>query len=270
MPVTVSSLTSQYIANTVSKWEVTEITTEMRNGRRMRPLLKKESNSTAVDGKLLLIHGYCSGTNPWSPYASDFSNAAFFLEPNANMNNQAFAAKVYNWAEANGYGSYGLAGHSQGGMIGLHLLNYYDTGLDDAQGTRVLQSLGTPYQGCSAAGSAANLGKLFGAGCGSNTDLATDGARLWLAGITATAQSSVHYYTTTYEQGKFFGDWCNLAMNALLEWPNDGTTEIQFAGLTHGKYLGNTEKQCHTTGMGYMAQYSDRSRNVQINQHAAR
>jgi len=157
-------------------------------------------------------------------------------------------------------------------MVALHLLNYFETGLDDASGgqDKIIQSLGTPYQGCSAAGSAANLGKLFGAGCGSNTDLATDGARLWLAGIASHAKSEVHYYTTTYELGKFFGDWCNLAMNAVLEWPNDGTTEIDNAPCPGGLNMGNTEKQCHTTDMGYMAQYKDSNRNRVMNTAAAR
>jgi hypothetical protein len=155
-------------------------------------------------------------------------------------------------------------------MVGLHLLNYFETGLDDATGTRLLQSVGTPYRGCSAAGSAANLGKLFGVGCGSNTDLSTDGAKLWLAGISSAAKQEVHYYTTTYEQGKFFGDWCNIAMNAVLEWPNDGTTELENAQLDGATYMGNTEKQCHTDDMAYPAQYHDATRNAKMNADAAR
>jgi len=268
IPVTTSLYMDKYIANTVSQWVVPEITKEMLQGDRIRPVLKRENNTAAAGGKLVLLHGYCAGSNPWTP--ADFTNAAFYLDANANVNNQQFATKVYNWAEANGFPSYGIAGHSQGGMVGLHLLNYFETGLDDAAGSKLLQSLGTPYQGCSAAGTAANLGKLFGAGCGSNTDLTTDGAKLWLAGVTQQAQRSVHYYTTTYEQGKMFGDWCSLPMNALLEWPNDGTCEIEHASLPYGNYMGNTQKQCHTNQMGYMAQYLDRSRNVQISNNAAR
>jgi len=269
IPITTSVYMDKYIANTVSKWIVPEITKEMREGVRTRPVIKSE-NGTLAGGKLLLLHGYCAGSNPWSTYASDFTDAAFFLDANANVNNQQFSTKVYNWAEGNGFPSYGIAGHSQGGMVGLHLLNYFETGLDDAAGSKLLQSLGTPYRGCSAAGTAANLGKLFGAGCGSNTDLTTDGAKLWLTGVTQQSQRQVSYYTTTYEQGKMFGDWCNLAMNALLEWPNDGACEIEYSGLTYGTYMGNTQKQCHTNGMGYMAQYLDRSRNGLINKNAAR
>jgi hypothetical protein len=267
IPVHTPSYVSKHVKSALAL-KVDTITKEMRQGRRTRPLLS-ERNATAADGRLILIHGYCAGSNPWP--ANQFTQAAFFLNANANLNNQAFATKVFDWAEKqNGFPSYGVIGHSQGGMVGVHLLNYFETGLDDATGQRLIQSVGTPFQGCSAAGSAANLGKLFGAGCGSNTDLATDGAKLWLAGISPAARAEVNYYTTTYEQGKFFGDWCNLAMNAVLEWPNDGTTELDNAPIPGGKNMGNTEKWCHTTGMGYPPQYTDASRNSQMNAAAAR
>jgi len=265
---TIPVQTSKFATKLISKIQsVSEITKEMRQGRRTRPLLS-ERNATAADGKLLVVHGYCSATNPFP--TKDFTQAAFFLNPSANENNQQFATKVYNWAESSGFPSYGLLVHSQGGMVGLHLYSYFETGLDDASGGKVIQSIGAPYQGCSAAGTAADFGKLFGAGCGANTDLTTDGARLWMAGISAEARKGVSYYTTTYEQGKFFGDWCNLIMNAVLEWPNDGTTEIENAHVTGGTYMGNTQKQCHTNGMGYVAQFLDSNRNRIMNAAAAR
>lgn len=77
-------------------------------------------------------------------------------------------------------------------------------------GGRKIQSIGTPYQGsyrrkfteisgCTAAGSAANLGSAFGVGCGDNFDLSLDGAVLWLSGISSDAKANVYYYTTTYK-----------------------------------------------------------------------
>jgi hypothetical protein len=111
---------------------------------------------------------------------------------------------------------------------------------------------------------------LFGVGCGTVSDLTTDGARLWLAGIAAETQKEIYSYTTTYEQGNFFGDWCNMAMNAVLEWPNDGVTELDHAILPNGVYMGNTQKQCHTTGMAYVSQYDDEKRNAILNANAAR
>ena len=155
-------------------------------------------------------------------------------------------------------------------MVSAHLLNYFETGLDYASGTRRIQTLGTPWKGSSAAGTAASLGSIFGIGCGSVSDLTTDGARLWLTGITAETQKEIYFYTTTYEQGNFFGDYCSMPMNAVLEWPNDGVTELDHAILPSGNYMGNTQKQCHTTDMKYMSQYDDAARNAVMSAAAAR
>jgi hypothetical protein len=77
----------------------------------------------------------------------------------------------------------------------------------------------------------------------------------------------VNYYSTTYVQGKLFGDYCNLATNLVLSWPNDGVskigrgegrekdmrekrvddltaekvTELEYAQLPGGQNQGNTE-----------------------------
>jgi len=59
-------------------------------------------------------------------------------------------------------------------------------------------------------------------------------------------------------------------MNMILQWPNDGVTEVEFAVLPGGNYLGNTEKWCHTTEMGYPPQYDDKTRNVILEEKASR
>jgi len=148
--------------------------------------------------------------------------------------------------------------------------NYYFTGLDKVTGGRIVQTLGTPFQGCSAAGNAANLGSLFGVSCGANDNLTPAGAGTWLQGITTTTRNAVSYFTTTYAQGQLFGDYCNLAMNLLLEFPNDGTTEFNRGQLPSGNNLGNTQKWCHTGTMKYPAQYTDDTRNKDMNSKAAR
>jgi len=141
----------------------------------------------------------------------------------------------------------------------------------DLVGTgRAIQSIGSPYEGCTAAGSAANLGDIFGVGCGTNFDLSVDGARLWEPSITTDTRSDIFYYTTTYELGTWFGDSCSMAMNMILQWPNDGTAELEYTDIRGGKNMGNTEKQCHTTDMNYPAQYYDNKRNKQMNSNAAR
>jgi len=167
--------------------------------------------------------------------------------------------------------SFGVIGHSQGGMVALHLQNYYWSGMDRAsQSGRLIQSIGTPYQGSTAAGSAANLGSVFGVGCGSNVDLSLDGAKNWLAGISSSARSHVHFYTSTYQQGNFFGDWCSLPMNLILQWPNDGVTELQYAPLPGGKNEGNTQKYCHSVDMTYPPLTQNPSVNKDLNRLAAR
>jgi len=247
--------------------QVTEITKQMREGVPPAHLF----NQTGVTGGIILIHGYCSGTNPWSPYPGDWTNPYFFLNSDASITNDAFSQLVLAYADSNSLTSFALVGHSQGGMVAAHIKNYYFSGLDANKGAgRKIQALGTPFQGCSAAGSAANLGKAFGVGCGENFDLSTDGAVLWLSGISADSRDEVHFYTTTYKQGNFFGDYCNMAVNMVLEWPNDGTSEYVYTDLVGGHDEGNTQQQCHTTDMKYSAQYYDHKRNSDMNSFAAR
>jgi len=246
-----------------------QITKEMRFG--VNPLRAKYEtmrNVSDVKPNLLLLPGYCSKTNPWEN--QEFTSGSYFNSGGGNLGNHAFAQKVLAHLEPLDLPSYGIIGHSQGGMIAAHILNYYFTGLEKATGSRIIQSVGTPWKGCTAAGTLAELGKIFGVGCGSNTDLSLDGAINWLAGISMETRKAVHFFTTTYEQGTFFGDYCNLAMNIILQWPNDGTTEIKYATLDGATSMGNKQKWCHTTSMKYSPQYTDKARNAEMNAEAAR
>jgi hypothetical protein len=95
---------------------------------------------------------------------------------------------------------YSVIAHSQGGLAALHLHNFYFCGLDNAEGGRLIQTVGSPYRGSKAAGFAATLGSIFGVGCGSNNDLSRDGAVIWLSGISMENRKDVYYHTTTYKQ----------------------------------------------------------------------
>jgi len=192
------------------------------------------------------------------------------LKKNANQNNDQFAKEVYQFAQSKGSNLFSLIGHSQGGTAALHLLNAYWSGLDHISSGRRIQTVGTPWLGNSAAGNAANLAKLFGVGCGKNNDLTLDGARNWFAGIHEDHPQYAYYYTTSYKQGNLFGDYCNLAINALLQWPNDGVSEIKYSKLPGGNNMGNNEKWCHTTSMKYAPQYMDNTRNAEMNAKAGR
>jgi len=228
-------------------------------------------NTTFNPPSLILLHGYCSTENPFEKNKDQFSSSSYFLNPKSNVGNDGFALKVDEHATKLSAVKYSLVGHSQGGKVSLHMLNHYWTGLDASNNGRRIQAVGTPWKGNSAAGSAANLGKLFGVGCGTCKDLTVDGAKAWLAGINEETYQFVYYYTTTYKQGQFFGDYCNMAINALLNWPNDGVTEIKYAHLG-GKSTncGNKEQWCHTTGMKYPALYYDNARNAEMNRLAGR
>jgi len=242
------------------------ITEEMKFG--VNPL-PKPINGTAGP-TLFLVHGYCSDTNPFLKHGSQFTGASFYLDANKNVNNHQFSIGVHNFAQSQGSSLYSIIGHSQGGLVGLHLLNEFWSGLDHVSSGRRIQTIGTPWKGNSAAGSSANLGKLFGIGCGQNNDLTLDGARNWFAGIHEDHPQYVYYFTSTYKQGNLFGDYCNMAINSILQWPNDGVSETKYSSLPGGKNMGNTEKQCHTTGMKYGPQYYDTTRNAQMNANAGR
>jgi len=242
------------------------ITKEMRNGR--NPLKNTRNVTAPATPTLLLLPGYCSTNNPFVGGA--FTEGAYFSTGGGNLSNDKFALKVLDYIKTQSMTSFSIIAHSQGGMVALHLHNYYFTGLDFASNGRLIQTVGTPWNGCTAAGSLADLGDLFGIGCGSNNDLSLDGAVNWLSGISLETRNYVHFYTTTYEQGTFFGDYCNLPINLILKWPNDGTTEAKYANLAGGQNLGNKQKWCHIDGMKYPAQYSDTARNAEMNQAAAR
>jgi len=264
--VEVSVKTIDSIQLRMSKYELKtkndEITTEMREG------ILPPMNITTGSGGIVLVHGYCSGDNPFQSNPSGtWTNAKYFLQANQNMPNDQFAKSILNFA---GTSPYSCVGHSQGGMAILHLKNFYTSGMDYVSGGRTLQSVGTPYKGCSAAGNAANLGSLFGISCGKNIDLTTDGAIKWLSTIAPANKARVYYYTTTYEQGKAFGDYCNLAMNTILQFPNDGTTEIDYSVPDGGQHMGNVQKWCHVPSMKYAAQCTNIDRNKVMNSNAAR
>eukprot|EP01127_Copromyxa_protea_P000002 TRINITY_DN0_c1_g1_i1.p1 TRINITY_DN0_c1_g1~~TRINITY_DN0_c1_g1_i1.p1 ORF type:complete len:659 (+),score=192.57 TRINITY_DN0_c1_g1_i1:13-1989(+) len=243
------------------------ITREMRVG--VNPLPKVAKVEGVPD--LLLLPGYCTDENPWARgnNAAKFTNG-FFPVDRGNYANHEYATRILALVEAQGMTSYGVIAHSQGGMVSTHIHNYFFSGLESATGGRLIQSVGTPYNGNTAAGSAANLGQIFGIGCGASTDLSRDGAVNWLSGISSTTRADVNYYTTTYKQGTWFGDYCSLPMNMVLQWPNDGVTELTYAQLPGAVNRGNTEKWCHSTEMGYPPQSDDATRNQAMNAAAAR
>ena len=208
-----------------------------------------------VPRALMLVHGYCSGGAVWP--AADFSQPKLvFLDPNQNRTNDQFALLLRDLGSS--VRSFGILAHSQGGLAALHLLTYYDSGLDRALGERLIQSVGSPYQGTP-------LASLGFFSCGVNDDMTPDGAALWLSGIPAWARSEVHYWTTSNS-----GSACNFFTNLILSSPNDGVIEMARGQLPGADNRGHVVGWCHTTGMSNPAHYTDHARNAERNARAAR
>jgi hypothetical protein len=240
--------------------EATAVTDEMLMG--VRPANERDPE---LAGVLMLIHGYCSG-GVWP--TSHFSQYAVFLDANQNRTHDQFAQLIGNYGSQ--FSSFGAVAHSQGGAASLHLYTYYWSGLDYSTGSRLIQSVGTPYQGTALAGLAAVLGQIFGVGCGTNWDLTYDGASLWLAGIPSWARSRVYYFTTAFKDVWWRYDYCHIASDLLLSDPDDGTTERWAGQLSGANNMGHKTGWCHTSGMRDPAQYTDYSRNSNMNTYANR
>ena len=205
----------------------------MLNGPVPSWLLQKREqprNSTDVSASstLLLVHGYCARETPFD--TSAFSGYTLFLDLDANRLNDEFAVKIRDATSS--YSSFGIVAHSQGGLAALHLRSFYWSPLDNSNGGRRLQSLASPYQGQPLAGLLAKIGQALGVLCGSNDDLTYDGARLWLASVPMSARKEVYYWAAKYGQDGLI-HYCNLAANAVLGWPNDGSSPVTLSnGLT--------------------------------------
>lgn len=227
---------------------------------------RPERPQTKAGSRLLLVHGYCSG-NVWGPVAGQFSNESIFLDTNQNRSHDAFANLIGSFGSS--YSSYGIVAHSQGGAAALHLYTYYWSGLDYASGGRLIQSVGTPYQGTALAGNAAVLGEVFGVGCGTNYDLTYSGASSWLSGVPSWARNAVNYYTTSFTDRWWAYDYCHIVTDVLLSDPDDGTTEKAKGQLSNGVNRGHKTGWCHTDGMRDPNQTRDSSRNSSMNSNAA-
>ena len=233
----------------------------------MGPRPQQRGDVTAGVGKrLLLVHGYCSSA-VWP--AAQFSTASSFLDAKQNRSNDAFAKLIKTYGAA--WNSFGIVAHSQGGMASLHLYANYWSGLDNATGSRLIQSVGTPYKGTNVAGILAKIGGWFGVACSSNSNLTYSGATSWLAGIPNSSRSKVNYYTTSFTLTNWYtNDYCQIATDLVLSDPEDGTTEQVNAQLAGGVNRGHVTGQCHTTNMRDPAQYLNAARNATMNSNAAR
>ena len=241
------------------------ITQDMLMG--LPPQSKGKAVQRAGGAKLMLVHGYCSG-DAWGPVQGQFANSVKFTDFNQNRSHDQFARLIDAYGD--NFDSFGVVAHSQGGAASLHLYTYYWSGLDNAGSGRLIQSVGTPYQGSPLAGTLALIGDIFGAGCGRNNDLTPSGASAWLSGIPTWARNKVNYYSTSFTDKWWRPDWCNFASDFVLSDPEDGVVERSRAQLSGGVNRGHKTGQCHTTGMRDPAQTRDGGRNSTMSNNAAR
>lgn len=211
----------------------------------------------AAKRSLMLVHGYCSSGSIWP--ATNFSAPKLeFLDPSQNRSHDQFAQLIAQRAAQAQLYSFGVVAHSQGGPAALHLLTYYESGLDRASGGRKIQSLASPYQGTP-------LASLGAFACGVNSDMTPSGASAWLAGIPTWARAQVFGWTTSNISPN-----CSSLAAIFLSDPEDGTVEQVRAQLPGGNDMGHVTGWCHTTGMARPASYTDSSRNALMNANAAR
>lgn len=261
--------------------EEKEITDEMKMGKKPAAQARNGQNKNLrreLSGihKKILVHGYCvnyASGNPNPFPINQFSNSIAFSSgtTNNNWSHDEFAQRFVAFANNNNIHGCGCIAHSQGGAACLHTYTYYWSCLDNAAasgagiGSRLIQSVGTPYQGTPLAGNLAVLGEIFGAGCGENTDMTTSGADTWLSGIPTWARQQVNYYTTSFKDNWWSVDYCHLATDLFLSDPDDGTVEKHRGQLAWGVNRGHKEGWCHTTGMSDPSHTQDSSRNSEMN-----
>ena len=103
--------------------EDVKITKEMMEGYNPRI-----SEQAAANSKLLLVHGYC--TSGGSFPTDEFTDYAVFQDYEQSRSTDEFAQLIDQYARSQDINAYSIVAHSQGGMAALHLLTYYNSGLD--------------------------------------------------------------------------------------------------------------------------------------------
>lgn len=255
--------------------EEIDITQEMRQGRKPeRPVSSREGERRlSVNRKKILVHGYCASSSPFT--FNHFSDAIEFSDPDtsnpqpSNWSHDLFARKIWKFTEDNNIDSCGIIAHSQGGLASLHLWAYYYSCLDNAAGgERLIQSIGSPYQGSPLAGFLAFVGQIFGASCGWNEGLTIPGASYWLSTIPYARRSDVYYRTTSVKDYWWSWDACSYVTDFFLWDPEDGATERHRGQLPGGQNAGHTEGLCHTLHMNNPGQTANWGINNDMNSRA--
>ena len=258
-----------------------EVTKVMREGiPPARLIMARAANVSADAPSIVLVHGFCADRNPFEVQADDWTNGVFYSAAREGnplgAENNDFAEAVLKFVDqqqgGKGLDRFSMVGQSQGGMVILHILNYFHTGLDNSEGGRQIQSVATPYLGNSALTSLGGLAGIIAGDCEPPENLGREGATQWIAGISQANIELTNAYATQYDKGGLFGGgFCNQLMNLFLNKPNDGVCEIDYAKPeTGGNYETVKVGQCHAEGMEWPPSFWDTARNKEMDTKAAR
>lgn len=212
--------------------------------------------------RILLVHGYCSGTL-WPQGHFDDGPTVEFSDVNQNRSHNIFAQLIDQQGDAAVSGAYTIVAHSQGGAAALELYTHYWSGLDNSLAPRRIQTLGTPYWGTPLAGLLAWIGQLFDASCGANWNLTNFGSALWQATIPPSPRNQVHFATTAHGNWWIFESICH-ASSFILAGIDDGVVSVASGQLPGGNNRGMKRDWCHSASMVYGEQYMDYGRNSEM------
>eukprot|EP00293_Proteomonas_sulcata_P018929 CAMPEP_0184305942 /NCGR_PEP_ID=MMETSP1049-20130417/15072_1 /TAXON_ID=77928 /ORGANISM="Proteomonas sulcata, Strain CCMP704" /LENGTH=483 /DNA_ID=CAMNT_0026618101 /DNA_START=138 /DNA_END=1590 /DNA_ORIENTATION=+ len=241
----------------------------------------------------VLVHGYCQ-PGPWSVWRDAIDQGIFKLAweyqdfggnwDGAYLSVFDFANNLRRALESAELGACSIIAHSQGGMASLYMHHHFKTCLDMHEehmpGSRLIQTVGTPYKGSPLMRSEflVTLAQVFLGTCGYVRDLDPthqSGELSWHQNISVESESDVHYFTTRGTAGKPCASdttrWLfasGLLFSRYAE--NDGVTANHLAGLDSGHAMGTTSGQCHSENAegvhryGHMPQYMDMARNLEM------
>ena len=102
--------------------EDVKITREMMEG------YNPYNSEQATNSKLLIVHGYCAAGDAFP--TDEFTDYAVFKDYEQSRSIDEFAQLIDQYAKSQDIDAYSIVAHSQGGMAALHLLTYYNSGLD--------------------------------------------------------------------------------------------------------------------------------------------
>ncbi len=226
---------------------------------------------------ILLVHGWCS--NPAWP-AGDFFNGnpggtAVFSDPLTSRSHDAFAQRIRTQGDMFFTDSFSVVAHSQGGAAATHLRAFYNSGLDNSQAPRPIQTMGTPYGGSTLMDlyvASGPLGWLIGiiitGGCEPQFSLTTLGSVLWRSSIPNHIRDDVYFYRTRHRrpsnfiQRLQFWRWNCKITSYVIPRSDDGVVSHVQGRFSGANDMGITDRECHTDNMKYNDQKDNAARNL--------